>query len=82
MTLQEIYDQLIKPLPESQRLRLLIMIAKELGGRGMGGGADDSRCSWMSVRAAAPGLLGGEDAQQWVSRGRRGSDEKRTLSWR
>ena len=32
---------------------------------------------WMSVRGIAPDLLGGEDAQEWVSRTRREADEHR-----
>ena len=40
-------------------------------------GGSDARINWMSLRGVAPGLLGGEDAQHWVSRTRRESDEQR-----
>ena len=32
---------------------------------------------WQDLCGIAPNLLGGEDAQEWVSRGRRESDEHR-----
>ena len=33
--------------------------------------------SWLELEGIAPGLMGGEDAQEWVSRTRRESDESR-----
>ena len=33
--------------------------------------------SWRELDGAAPGLLSGNDAQEWVSRGRREADEGR-----
>lgn len=37
---------------------------------------------WRSLRGIAPNLLGGEDAQAWVSRTRREGDEQREQQWR
>jgi hypothetical protein len=37
---------------------------------------------WSSLRGIAPNLLGGEDAQAWVSRTRREGDEQREQPWR
>ncbi len=34
----------------------------------------DDRPKWSDIRGAAPDLLSGEDAQEWVSRGRREAD--------
>jgi hypothetical protein len=40
------------------------------------------RYDWQSIRGIAPGLLGGEDAQQWITRTRREADENRERQWR
>ncbi len=40
------------------------------------------RFDWQSIRGIAPGLLGGEDAQQWITRTRREADENRERQWR
>ena len=40
-------------------------------------GRQSARMNWMSLRGVAPGLLGGEDAQRWVSRSRQELDEER-----
>ena len=40
-------------------------------------GRNAGRRDWMSIRGIAPNLLGGEDAQEWVSRTRREGDEHR-----
>ena len=37
---------------------------------------------WQDLCGIAPGLLGGEDAQEWVSRTRRESDEHRQAQWK
>jgi hypothetical protein len=39
--------------------------------------AIEKTLKWQDVRGIAPNLLGGEDAQEWVSRTRRESDESR-----
>jgi hypothetical protein len=42
----------------------------------------ERRYDWMSIRGVAPGLLPGEDAQQWITRTRREADEQRERQWR
>ena len=63
-------------LPWTDRLRLVERIVHELTVSPVEGQAAP-RADWMSLRGIAPNLLGGEDAQAWVSRTRRESDEQR-----
>jgi len=63
-------------LPWTDRLRLVERIAHELAVPPVEG-QDAPHADWMSLRGIAPNLLGGEDAQAWVSRTRRESDEQR-----
>ena len=63
-------------LPWADRLRLLERIAHELAASP----AEEkiAACAdWMALRGISRDLLGGEDAQAWVSRTRRESDEQR-----
>ena len=41
--------------------------------------AESARRDWSEIHGIAPDLLGGEDAQSWVTRGRREADEDRKL---
>lgn len=69
MSVEDIYEKHIKPLPREERLRLIEMTAHDL----MAQPTEDAlseRHNWMSIRGIAPDLLGGEDAQEWVSRTR------------
>ena len=52
------------------------MIVQELATEPLPGQAKQRR-SWSEIRGIAPNLLGGEDAQEWVSRTRREADEHR-----
>jgi hypothetical protein len=63
-------------LPPAERLRLVEKIAHDLAG-GSAGDEQAKRPTWKSLRGIAPDLLGGEDAQAWVSRTRREADEHR-----
>lgn len=81
INVEEIYDQHIKPLPMVERLRLIEITARELAGQPVGNESVE-RHDWMSVRSIAPNLLGGEDAQAWVSRTRREADEGREQQWK
>lgn len=63
-------------LPPTDRLRLVERIVHEMAVPPVEEQAAQ-RADWMSVRGIAPNLLGGEDAQAWVSRTRRESDEHR-----
>lgn len=70
-----LYKRLISRLSASERLRLVEKIVRDLVIQSEA--ADGSAIDWMSLRGIAPELLGGEDAQEWVSRSRKLSDEGR-----
>jgi hypothetical protein len=80
-TTEEIYEQIVKPLPAAERLRLVGKIVYDLSIQATEGNLPE-RHDWMSLRGVAPDLLDGEDAQTWVSRTRRESDEDRERQWR
>ena len=80
-TTEEIYEQIVKPLPTAERLRLVGKIVYDLSIQATEGELPE-RHDWMSLRGVAPDLLDGEDAQTWVSRTRRESDEDRERQWR
>jgi hypothetical protein len=79
-TTEEIYEQIIKPLPAAERLRLVGKIVYDLSIQATEGELPE-RHDWMSLRGVAPNLLDGEDAQTWVSRTRGESDEDRERQW-
>ncbi|MBI3303214.1 MAG: hypothetical protein HYZ72_14195 [Deltaproteobacteria bacterium] len=81
LSVEEIYQQHIKPLPVAARLRLIEMTAHDLMVQPPEGELPQ-RHNWMSVRGIASNLLGGEDAQGWVSRTRREADEHREKQWK
>ncbi len=68
-------------LPAVERLRLIERIVHDLAAN-TAAETSTQRHDWMAVRGIAPGLLGGEDAQDWVSRSRREGDEERGRQWR
>lgn len=78
-TVEEIYEQIVKRLPAADRLRLVEKIARDLSAPAAEPGKSPE---WMSLRGIAPNLLAGADAQEWVSRTRRESDEEREAQWR
>src|SRR5262249_25097063 len=80
-TTEEIYEQIVKPLPAAERLRLIGKIVNDLSIQAIEGNLPELH-NWMSLRGIAPNLLEGEDAQTWVSRTRRESDEDRERQWR
>jgi hypothetical protein len=80
-TTEEIYEQIVKPLPPAERLRLVARIVYDLSIQATEGNLPELH-DWMSLRGVAPDLLDGEDAQTWVSRTRRESDEDRERQWR
>jgi hypothetical protein len=79
-TTEEIYEQIVKPLPAAERLRLVGKIVQDLSIQAVEGESLE-RHDWMSLRGAAPNLLDGEGAQTWVSRTRGESDEAREPQW-
>ncbi len=81
MSAEEIYKHYIKPLPAAECLRLIEMTAYDLMAQSEEGQPPE-RHNWMSVRGIAPNLLGGEDAQEWVSRSRCEADEHREKQWK
>ncbi|MGH9769640.1 MAG: hypothetical protein ACREAB_19620, partial [Blastocatellia bacterium] len=64
-TTEEIYEQIVKPLPAAERLRLVGKIVYDLSIQATEGKSPE-RHDWMSLRGVAPNLLDGEDAQTWV----------------
>jgi hypothetical protein len=80
-TTEEIYEQIVKPLPAVERLRLVGKIVYDLSIQAIEGELPKHH-DWMSLRGVAPNLLDGEDAQTWVSRTRGESDEDRERQWR
>ena len=81
LSVEEIYNQHIKPLLAVERLRLIEITARDLIEQSAGG-TPPGRHNWMSVRSIAPNLLGEEDAQEWVSRTRREADEHQEKQWK
>jgi hypothetical protein len=79
-TLEQV-SALAAQLSPTERLRLVERIVHDLAATPLGG-EPARRCDWMSVRGIAPNLLGGEDAQEWVSRTRREGDDQREKQWR
>jgi hypothetical protein len=82
-TADEVYEQIVKSLPPGERRRLAKRIMDDLPApeRDESAGSEE-RHDWMSMAGIAPNLLGGEDAQEWVSRTRREADEHRERQWK
>ncbi|MCS6859532.1 MAG: hypothetical protein NZT92_04335 [Abditibacteriales bacterium] len=74
--MDKIYEQAVQSLSITEQAQLIEKIARHLATQ-VATGESPHRYDWMSVRGIAPNLLGGEDAQAWVSRTRRESDEQR-----
>jgi hypothetical protein len=81
MTAERLYEQLVKSLPAIERLRLVEKIVHDLSA-GAPEGESGERYDWMAIEGIAPGLLAGEDAQDWVSRTRQESDDHREQQWK
>jgi hypothetical protein len=71
--------ELASQLTPAERARLVDQLLGELR-QGNAGGATEPGFDWMSIRGVAPGLMEEEDAQAWVTRTRRESDEQREKS--
>ena len=72
---------LAEQLAPADRLRLVERIVHDLAAL-PAANEPRPRHDWMALRGIAPNLLGGEDAQEWVSRTRREGDEQREKQWR
>lgn len=74
LSVEEIYEQVIRSLSPAEQAQLLEKIARNLSHQ-LNASEPPERHDWMSVRGIALHLLAGEDAQAWVSRSRREADE-------
>ncbi|MCS7065705.1 MAG: hypothetical protein NZL85_05450 [Fimbriimonadales bacterium] len=74
----EMYQQVCQRLSAKERLELAERILHEWLERA----AQTGRFDWRRLQGIAPNLLGGEDAQEWVSRTRHEADEHRERQWR
>ena len=79
LSVEEIYEQIVRSLSPVEQAQLLEKIARNLSQQ-IPSGEPQERYDWMSVRGIAPNLLAGEDAQAWVSRSRREADEYQSPS--
>jgi hypothetical protein len=70
--------QLIDALQMDDQLRLAAYILERTRQTVV---QDKTRHKWRDIRGMATYPLLGEDAQEWVSRTRRESDEQRQMQW-
>lgn len=70
--------QLIEMLQLDEQLRLAAYILERTRQTVV---QDKPRYKWRDIRGIATYPLVGEDAQEWVSRTRRESDEQRQMQW-
>jgi hypothetical protein len=78
---EDIYEQHIKLLPATERLRLLAIVAQALAEHSLESAEQPPRRQWREIRGMASYPLLGEDAQAWISRTRQEGDEKREQQW-
>jgi hypothetical protein len=73
MSTQVLQDLMTKTesLPDDEKLRLAIHLLQQTRS------SNRPRKKWCDLGGLAPDLLGGEDAQEWVSRTRREDTEHR-----
>ena len=71
-TADKVYE-LARLLPVGERLRLVERIARDLS---ITVGSPEGQYSWLEIAGIAPGLLGGADAQEWISQSRRENDRR------
>jgi hypothetical protein len=65
-------------LPMRDQLELIAHVAEQVRQSQV---ESKPRRKWREIRGSAPYPLMGEDAQAWVSRTRRESDEQRASQW-
>jgi hypothetical protein len=75
---EDLYD-LVRQLPAAERLRLVEKIAHDLSAPPLPAEPARAAFDWSQLAGAAPGLLGGQDAQEWVSGSRREADDARAV---
>lgn len=71
MSIAEIYENVIRDLPEDDQRELAETICRHLGKR-----TAKPRITWREMRGRIPVNSMGEDAQDWVSRTRREAGER------
>jgi len=81
MTTEDAYKLIVREVPPGERLRLAERILHDLSIEDHGVESEE-RYDWRDAAGIAPNLLDGEDAQEWVSRSRRESDEQREKQWK
>ena len=80
LTIEELYEQHIKPRTPEERARLVAMTTRDLVDSGSAENMNQgSRPKWSDIRGTAPYPMLGEDAQEWVTRTRRESEEGREI---
>jgi hypothetical protein len=79
VTLEQV-EALAAQLTTAERVQLVERLSRAL--QSPAGDLSAAEFDWTSIRGIAPGLLEGEDAQAWVTRTRRESDEQRETQWR
>ena len=80
-TADQVYEQVVKSLPATERLRLVEKITRDLSAQSLPAETARRR-HWREIRGIVTYPMCGEDAQEWVSRTRRESDEHREKQWR
>jgi len=68
---------LVRQLPTAERLRLVERIAHDLCAAAPSVAIAPPAFDWADLAGAAPGLLDGRDAQEWVSSSRSEADNAR-----
>ena len=80
-TAGEMYEA-IKSLSAQERLRLVEMIVHDLSEGALESQPAQTRPRWSELAGVEPGLLEGQDAQDWVTRGRHQGGESRETALR
>jgi negative regulator of sigma E activity len=78
----QVYDEVVKQvdtLRVEEQLRLAAHILERVR---QAVAQEETRHKWTDIRGLATYPMLGEDAQAWVSRTRRESDERRQKQWR
>ena len=74
MSVEQVYEQHVKPLEAAEQLRLVEKIVQELA---LNGQPPKRRRYWREIRGMVQHPMCGEDAQAWISRSRQEDDEHR-----
>jgi hypothetical protein len=75
LTVEELYEQYVKPLPPAERLRLVAMTAQDLAQTGALS-AEKSKRSIMELHGLGAEIWEGVDAQEYVNELRKEWDHR------